>query len=90
MPKKMTRDKRGKMRLRTATPPARPPRIHSVKDLLAQRAPGLTRVTTQAARADFWHAWLAAHLPEPLPARVAGVAEHNDTLVVFATPEASR
>jgi len=88
MPKKMSRDKRGKRRLRTATPPARAAQIHSVKHLLAARAPGLTRVTAQVARADFWRAWLAAHLPEPLYARVTGVAEHNDTLTVFATSAA--
>ena len=83
MPKKVSRDKRGRARVRTATP-LRPARIDSVKDLLAQRAPALTRVTAQVARANFWHAWLAAHLPAALRARVAAVAEHNGTLVVFA------
>ena len=84
MPKKMSRDKRRRAPVRTATP-ARPARIDSVKDLLAQRAPGLTRVTAQVARAEFWRLWLAAHLPAVLAARVTGVAEHNGTLVVFAT-----
>jgi len=83
MPKKISRDKRGGARLRTATPP-RLRRIDSVKDLLERRTPTLTRVTAQLARVNFWHAWLAAHLPASLAARVAAVAEHNGTLVVFA------
>jgi len=83
MPKKLSRDKRGRVPVRTATP-ARARQIDSVKQLLAQRAPALTRVTAQVARANFWHAWLAAHLPPALSARVAAVAEHNGTLVVFA------
>jgi hypothetical protein len=87
MPKKMSRDKRRRAPVRTATPP-RPARIYSVKDLLAQRTPGLTRVTAQVARADFWHTWLAAHLPAALAARITGIAEHNGTLVVFATSAA--
>jgi hypothetical protein len=59
-------------------------RPDSVKDLLARRAPALMRVTTQAARANFWGAWLSEHLPPEIRARVSGVVERDRTLVIFA------
>ena len=59
-------------------------RPDSVKDLLARRAPGLTRVTTAAARASFWNEWLSARLPAGLGARLSGVVERDETLVIFA------
>ena len=46
--------------------------------------PAVTRVTDQAARADFWNGWLCRHLPTDLAGRVSGVVEREDTLVVFA------
>ncbi len=42
------------------------------------------RVTTQAARANFWNEWLSQHLPAEIRARVSGVVERDDTLVIFA------
>jgi hypothetical protein len=57
---------------------------HSVKDLLGRALPGLTRVTDQAARANFWNQWLSAHLAPELRARVSGVVERNGELVIFA------
>jgi hypothetical protein len=42
------------------------------------------RVTTQAARASFWNAWLSARLPAEVRARVSGVVEREGTLVIFA------
>src|ERR1700724_3076253 len=73
MPKKMARDKRGKRLVRSAAG-LRPARAHSVKELLARSAPGLMRVTDQAARQSFWGGWLCRHLPTDLGARVASVA----------------
>ena len=59
-------------------------RIYSVKELLSRSRPALTRVTDQAARADFWSSWLCRHLPTDLAGRVSGVLERDDTLVIFA------
>ncbi len=58
--------------------------LDSVKDLLSRRAPALTRVTAQAARASFWNEWLTGHLPAEIGARVSGVVEREGTLVIFA------
>jgi hypothetical protein len=44
----------------------------------------LTRVTDAAAAPQRWEAWLLAHLPPPLPAKISGVHERDGTLVVFA------
>jgi hypothetical protein len=83
MPKKRTPDKRGKppMSSRTSLVSRRP---HSVKDLLARRVPGLTRITDQAARQSFWSEWLSTRLPAELYPRISGVSERDGTLVVFA------
>jgi hypothetical protein len=61
-----------------------PPRVHSVKDLLGRAAPVLTRVTDQAARANFWQQWLSTHLPPELRPRLSGVTERDGALVIFA------
>jgi hypothetical protein len=83
MPKKNRRDKRGSSPMRTgAVVSSRRP--HSVKDLLTRRAPALTRVTTHAARANFWNEWLSERLPEEIRARVSGVVEREGVLVIFA------
>jgi hypothetical protein len=58
--------------------------MDSVKDLLARRLPGLTRVTDQAARQSFWNEWLSERLPAELRPRISGVSERNGTLVIFA------
>jgi hypothetical protein len=60
------------------------PRAHSVKELLGRAAPALTRVTDQAARANFWQRWLSTRLPAEIRARLSGVIERDGTLVVFA------
>jgi hypothetical protein len=48
----------------------------------------LTRLTDQAARQNLWGAWLSAHLPAEIRARVSGVNEREGTLVVFAESSA--
>ena len=83
MPKKMSRNKRGSSLLRTATAPGSS-HGHSVKELLARKAPSLTRVTDHAQRAARWRAWLTEHLPPELRPRISGVVERGATLVVFA------
>ena len=83
MPKKMSRNKRGKAPMRSRTGLISAP-AHSVKELLARRVPALTRVTAQAARQNFWNCWLSTHLPPPLHARVSGVTERAGMLVIFA------
>ena len=69
------------MRSRT-TPRALP--AHSVKDLLSRAAPALTRVTDQAQRSRFWRSWLSTHLPAELEARITGISEQHQKLVIFA------
>jgi hypothetical protein len=83
MPKKVRRDKRSSSTVSSGAV-GNPRRPHSVKDLLARRAPTLTRVTTQAARANFWNEWLSKRLPAEIRARISGVVERDDTLVIFA------
>ena len=87
MPKKLQRDKRGKHLLRSATG-LKFSRIHSVKELLARGTPTMTRVTEQAARQDFWGAWLCRHLPAQLAAQISAVVERDHTLVIFASSAA--
>ena len=57
---------------------------HSVKQVLSRATPGLTRVTEQLRRQNFWHSWLAQRLPAEILSRISGVAEQRGTLVVFA------
>ena len=83
MPKKVRRDKHGRSPLSTGAGSG-PRRPHSVKDLIARRASGLTHVTAQAARANFWRDWLSGRLPEELRPRISGVVEREGTLVIFA------
>ena len=59
-------------------------RPDSVKELLARRAPVLTRVAAQASRQNFWNRWLSTHLPPEISPRVTGVTEREGTLVIFA------
>jgi len=83
MPKKVRRYKRGSSTVSSgAVGNSRRP--DSVKELLARRAPILTRVTTQTARANFWHDWLSKRLPPQISVRVSGVVEREDALVIFA------
>ena len=83
MPKKVRRDKRGSSPMRTGAG-RMSRRVHSVKDLLSQRAPVLMRVTHQTARANFWTDWLSLHLPPELRSRISGVIERDGTLVICA------
>jgi hypothetical protein len=83
MPKKMSRNKRGKSPMRSRTGPTST-KLHSVKDLLARRAPGLTRITAHTTRQYFWSCWLSEHLPPELRPKVSGVSESSGTLVIFA------
>jgi hypothetical protein len=83
MPKKMSRNKRGKTPMRSRTGLISP-RVHSVKDLLARRAPGLMRITAQSARQNFWSCWLSERLSPELRAKVSGITESAGTLVIFA------
>ena len=87
MPKKMSRNKRGKPLVRTAAG-LRPLRLYSVKELLTRTAPGMTRVTDQAARQGFWSSWLSSHLSTDIGPRVSGVVERDGTLVIFAASAA--
>ena len=87
MPKNMSRNKRRRSPVRTAAG-LRPPRVHSVKELLARTVPGLTRVTDEAARRGFWSGWLCRHLPTEIGMRICGVIERDGTLVIFAASAA--
>src|SRR6267143_307760 len=87
MPKNMSRNKRRSRPMRTAAD-VKSTRIHSVKELLARSAAGLTRVTDQAARQGFWSSWLCRHLPTEIGAQISGVAERDGTLVIFAASAA--
>jgi hypothetical protein len=56
----------------------------SVKTFLEARiAPALARVSQQAARQKEWRKWLEKHLGAVEFARISGVVERGDTLVVF-------
>jgi hypothetical protein len=87
MPKKVGRDKRIRLPMRSRTGPA-PHKTDSVKELLARAAPALRRVTEQAARQSLWREWLAMNLPAALNKHVSGVAERDGTLVIFAASAA--
>jgi hypothetical protein len=84
MPNMARRNKRDGVRLKPTAAANSTRKPHSVKDLLAQLTPALRRVSDQAARQDFWRAWLAAHLPAELLAHLSGIVERDDLLVVFA------
>ena len=65
--------------MRSGTSPA-----HSVKDVLSRAKPGLSHVTEQLQRQNFWNHWLSTHLPPEIRPRVTGVTEREGTLVIFA------
>ena len=69
--------------MRSRTGPISAP-VHSVKDLLARRAPGLSRVTTQVARQNFWSCWFSARLPPEICPRLSGISERDGILTIFA------
>ena len=69
--------------MRSRTGPVSAP-VHSVKDLLARRAPGLSRVTTQVARQNFWSCWFSTRLPPEICPRLSGISERDGILTIFA------
>ena len=83
MPKKMQRNKRGKAPMRSRTGLAAHS-VHSVKELLTRRTPGLMRVTAQSARQNFWSCWLSERLPADIRSKVSGLSARGETLVIFA------
>jgi hypothetical protein len=84
MPNKLHRNKRNGSR-KMATNVSKPFRTpHSVKEVLGRATPTLTRLTDQASRQGYWKQWLAQHVPADLTARLSGVVERDDTLVIFA------
>ena len=84
MPNKLRRNKRGGARI-SATGVAKPFRAaDSVKQVLGRASPALRRLSEQASRQNYWKTWLAAHLPAELSARLSGVIEREDTLVICA------
>jgi hypothetical protein len=84
MPNKLSRNKRSGSR-KMATNVSKPFRTpHSVKEVLGRATPTLTRLTDQASRQGYWKQWLAQHVPAELTARLSGVVERDDTLVIFA------
>jgi len=87
MPKKPSRNKRGKTPMSSRTGP-KSVRVHSVKDLLSRALPSLKGVTEQAERQSFWNQWLSVHLSAEVRARVSGVAEQDGQLVIFASSAA--
>jgi hypothetical protein len=84
MPNKLRRNKRrGSRNLATnVSKPFRRP--DSVKAVLGGASPTFARVADQASRQAYWKQWLAQHVPAELTARLSGVVEREDTLVIFA------
>jgi hypothetical protein len=83
MPKKMSRNKRGRSTMRTTAGP-RTSRVHSVKDLLSRSIGNLTSVTDRQARQGFWSEWLSLRLAAELPARISAVTEREGKLVIYS------
>jgi hypothetical protein len=83
MPNKLRRDKRGGTRKLATSVSKRLHKPHSVKEVLGQKNPTLTRLHAQADRQSFWKQWLAKQLPAELTPRLSGVVERDDTLVIF-------
>jgi len=83
MPNKLRRNKRGGTHnpATSVSKPFRKP--HSVKEVLGRASPTLRRVSDQAGRRSYWSRWLAQHLPAELTARLSGVVERENTLVIF-------
>jgi len=83
MPNKKSRHKRG-LRAPEHTHAGRSRKGDSVKALLARLpGPALTRIAAQATSQGEWRQWLTARLPVATAARLTGVVERGDSLVVF-------
>jgi hypothetical protein len=87
MPKKMSRNKHNKPKLRARTV-LRPAAAHSVKEVLAKKLPLMKHVTEQATRERFWKAWLSRHIPAPLSERICAIIEREGALTIFAESSA--
>jgi hypothetical protein len=62
-----------------------PHAVQSVKALLSRSSQStLGRVAEQRQLQSSWRRWLSSKLPAALDARITGVVERADTLVVFA------
>ena len=83
MPNKLQRNKRGGAR-KLATGVSKPFRTpNSVKEVLGRATPTLNRIGDQTGRQAYWKQWLAQHVPAELTARLTGLVEREDTLVIF-------
>jgi hypothetical protein len=84
MPNRSRRDKRTRgggadsARRQKQTP------AQSAGAILARSGALLPGLTEQLALQKSWHEWLAARLPAPLPARLAGVVEREGCLTLLA------
>ena len=59
-------------------------RADSVKDLLGQRTPALTRVSNHITRERIWSEFFARRLPIELTSHLSGIVEREAALVIFA------
>ena len=84
MPKLPRRNKRDGSRIRGTAGSRLSNQTDSVKEILSKLTPGLTRVTDQAHRQDFWRRWLDTYLPVEMKGKLTGVVERDGTLVIFA------
>ena len=84
MPNKTTRYKRGGASAGRSYVRNGRKNSDSVKTLLSGKGSvALARVSAQAARQKEWRQWLEEKLPAATVARLSGVVERGDTLVVF-------
>src|SRR5688572_32611424 len=63
--------------------PSAAPKTRSVKDLLNRASPVLAPISQQVVRQHDWRRWLETRLPAPIAARMTGVVERDDVLVIF-------
>jgi hypothetical protein len=59
------------------------PKARSVKDLLNRASPVLAPISQQVVRQHDWRRWLETRLPPLVAARMTGVVERDDVLVIF-------
>jgi len=70
-------------------PAGRSQTVESVKALLSRASQStLGRVAEQRQSQSSWRRWLSSKLPAALDARITGVVERAETLVVFAESSA--
>ena len=84
MPKRIRRHKQESSRTRLR-PVGSSRTVESVKALLSRSShTPLARVAEQRQSQQDWRAWLCSKLPAALAARVTGVVEREENLVIFA------